>query len=388
MGILRIILNICFVMIFAGCQRNQPVKSIQTESFKINDGKAEIHSTAYGLRPSCVNLSLYSKHQTFDEFSMKAIGTAVKEPYVYVNVGKDTIIVISSDKSDSCRIYLRSDIDMWYSKMCYELWKSKSYVLQKEPWERAARIYDRYFYNDTIFECCKSFGESFSHYRFYIKTKNIMIEFKASDNNRMFNKPTPHVRWLLKSSFNVLKPYGTVYISGIKVHYRKYIRHEDSKKIYYKQNSSKIEYEFAKKAYGLWGIQPGIDERRLVNGQAIDNFSHEHPNGIYDSEIEVYENVDEMPVYPGGDEALRNYIRNKVVNFGLNNKSEKVIVAFTITEKGTVEDIKIVKTTTNNEKINKYAIEIIRDLPKWSPGQLNKRYVKVRYMIPIKFGTS
>jgi len=383
MGFLRIILSVYCIAVFWGCHRTQPIRNVHAESLKIKDSEVGFCSP-----PIDIDASLCNKYQTFDEFSMKGVGTVLKEPYVYVKGGKDTVVVVSSDKSDSCRVYLRCGVDMWYSHMSYELWKSKGYVLQKEPWERAAREYDRYFYNDTIFECCKSFGELYSHYKYYIKTKDVMIEFRASDNSRIFTKPTAQVRRLLNNSFSALKPYDTLYISGVKVYCRKYIRYEDSRKIYYKQNPTKVEYEFPKKSYGMWGIQPGVDERRLVNGQDINNFSHEHPNGIYIPEIEVYENVDEMPVFPGGDEALRNYIRKKVANFSLNDKSTKVVIAFTVTERGAVEDIEILKTTTNNEKINNYAIEIVRDMPRWSPGLLNGKYVKVRYLIPIEFSTS
>lgn len=383
MVVLKFLYSVGLIAIVVGCQRKP---SIVNQHLVICGKQLGTVDNSSWVKSLCLDSSMFKKYQTFDEFGMRGAGIPLKEPYVFVRAMDDTIVVVSSDKSDSCRVYLKLRPDVWYSHMDYELWKGKGYVLVKEPWDRAARVYDRYFYNDTIYECCNSFCDTYSDSRFYIKTKDRVTEFWTEGDSRIFRNPTSEVRRLLNETFSCPQKQSTVLsLLGRKVRFRQYTISEDNQKVYYQSSNKALGYEFYKKAYGLWGIQPGVDERRLVYGQEIDNFSHERPNGNGVVGDVVYDSVDEMPSFPGGTQALRNYIREYIGKNEPCNSRRTVVLAFVVNEYGSIEDIRIVKTSIENDSINNKAIEIVENMPKWIPGRLKGKCVKVRYMLPITF---
>lgn len=383
MGILKFLYSVCVIAIVVGCQRKP---SIANQHLIICGKRSEKVNNSSWIKSLCLDTSLFKKYQTFDEFDMKGVGIPLKDPYVLVRTMKDTIVVVSSNKSDSCRIYIRRGNGVWHSRMEYELWKGKGYALLKEPWDRAARVYDRYFYNDTIYECCNSFCDTYSDFRFYIKAKDRVTEFWTEGDSRIFRNPTSDVRRLLNEAFSCIPKQSTVLnLLGRKVRFRQYTISEDNQKVYYQYSNKAIGYEFYRKAYGLWGIQPGVDERRLVYGQEIDNFSHEHPNGNSVVGDAVYDSVDEMPSFPGGTQALHNYIRANVGKNESHNTRQTIVLSFVVNEYGSIEDIRIVKSSIENDSINNKAIEMVRNMPKWISGRLNGKCVKVRYMLPITF---
>lgn len=63
----------------------------------------------------------------------------------------------------------------------------------------------------------------------------------------------------------------------------------------------------------------------------------------------------------------------------------KVTSKYDVNEYGSIEDIRIVKSSIENDSINNKAIEMVRNMPKWISGRLNGKCVKVRYMLPITF---
>ena len=66
------------------------------------------------------------KYQTFDEFTMRGIGTAKASPFVYVKEMGDSIYVVSSCPKDSARLYVKINNDLWYNHMEYHMWKKDS----------------------------------------------------------------------------------------------------------------------------------------------------------------------------------------------------------------------------------------------------------------------
>ena len=69
---------------------------------------------------------------------------------------------------------------------------------------------------------------------------------------------------------------------------------------------------------------------------------------------------------------------------GKENKLEgRVVVSFTIDEKGNVVDIDI--TESVNPYLDKKAVKIIESLEQWKPGSHQGKAVRVRYSLPIRF---
>jgi protein TonB len=103
----------------------------------------------------------------------------------------------------------------------------------------------------------------------------------------------------------------------------------------------------------------------------------------------VYYTADEMPVYPGGEAALRNFLV-KNINYPEKAKKEgktgKVYVEFVVNKKGKVTDAKVAKGVC--PELDAEALRVISLLDKWTPGKKKGKPVKVAFTLPIQFALS
>lgn len=100
----------------------------------------------------------------------------------------------------------------------------------------------------------------------------------------------------------------------------------------------------------------------------------------------VYFVVEEMPVYPGGDEALRNDLAANIKYPEEAKKAGiqgKVYVTFVVDELGEVTNAKIARGV--DPALDKESLRVIKELKTWTPGKEKGKAVKVSYTIPIKF---
>jgi protein TonB len=96
--------------------------------------------------------------------------------------------------------------------------------------------------------------------------------------------------------------------------------------------------------------------------------------------------VEEMPMYPGGDEALLKYIAENVKypEAAKNQKNQgRVIVRFCVTAKGGVDLISVLKSVAPD--LDAEAIRVVQTLKDFKPGRQGGKDVPVWYMVPITF---
>jgi periplasmic protein TonB len=96
--------------------------------------------------------------------------------------------------------------------------------------------------------------------------------------------------------------------------------------------------------------------------------------------------VEVMPMFPGGDSTLIDYI-NKNTKYPesakLNKIQGKVIVRFCVTATGSVDRISVLRGV--NPELDTEAVRVISSLPTFSPGRQGGKPVPVWYMAPIDF---
>lgn len=96
--------------------------------------------------------------------------------------------------------------------------------------------------------------------------------------------------------------------------------------------------------------------------------------------------VEDMPEFPGGEEALRKFIATSVkypVIAQENGIQGRVYVSFVVNTKGKVTDVKIARGVDPN--LDKEAIRVVNSMPAWKPGRQRGKAVKVSYTVPINF---
>ncbi len=97
--------------------------------------------------------------------------------------------------------------------------------------------------------------------------------------------------------------------------------------------------------------------------------------------------IDEMPVFPGGSEGLRDYLSKNIKypkESKLQGHSGRVVVEFIIDKKGNVTETKIA-SSPGFFLLEQEALRIINAMPKWKPGKDKGKKVIVKFQLPIKF---
>ena len=103
-------------------------------------------------------------------------------------------------------------------------------------------------------------------------------------------------------------------------------------------------------------------------------------------ESEPFTTVDEMPLFPGGDTALLNYIsKNTVYPAAAKEKNitGRVVIQFCVSAKGSVTKVSVLKSV--DPDLDKEAQRVIKTLPKFEPGKNDGLPVAVWYQVPISF---
>ena len=102
--------------------------------------------------------------------------------------------------------------------------------------------------------------------------------------------------------------------------------------------------------------------------------------------VECDEHVEIMPEFPGGVDALMQYLKS-IIRYPKDARKKgiegKVITNFCIDENGKVKDVKILKSVYPS--LNEEAMRVISEMPVWKPGIQYGRKVKVYYSLPITF---
>ena len=100
----------------------------------------------------------------------------------------------------------------------------------------------------------------------------------------------------------------------------------------------------------------------------------------------VYDLVDEMPSFPGGLEELYKWIDNNVQYPAVareNGIEGRVILKFIVEKDGSLSDSTVIHSV--HPMVDREALRLVGQMPKWNPGRRAGVPVRVRYCLPIKF---
>lgn len=109
-------------------------------------------------------------------------------------------------------------------------------------------------------------------------------------------------------------------------------------------------------------------------------------NTSQESQEKVYDVVEEMPSFPGGQSALMQYLGNNVqypFEAQENGVQGRVIISFVVENDGGISHVKVAKSA--NPALDREAMRVVETMPKWIPGKQNGECVRVRYSVPVVF---
>lgn len=100
----------------------------------------------------------------------------------------------------------------------------------------------------------------------------------------------------------------------------------------------------------------------------------------------VYDVVEQMPSFPGGISGLRTYLNQNIrypAEAQENCVQGRVVVSFVVGKDGHISDVTVLRSV--DPSLDKEAIRVIRNMPRWTPGKQGGEPVRVRYNVPVSF---
>lgn len=96
--------------------------------------------------------------------------------------------------------------------------------------------------------------------------------------------------------------------------------------------------------------------------------------------------VEDMPEFPGGHEALMNFLR-KNLNYpemaARTGTQGTVFVNFEVDKEGRIKDVSVLLGI--GAGCDEEAIRVVKAMPQWSPGMQRGKAVRVTITLPVKF---
>ena len=105
---------------------------------------------------------------------------------------------------------------------------------------------------------------------------------------------------------------------------------------------------------------------------------------VLDGEAEIYVFPDEYPSFPGGEEAMYDFInRNLQYPEGAGCITGTVVIRFVVEKDGSISNVSIAREIGGG--CGKEAARVVKMMPKWNPGKKNGKEVRSEFILPVKF---
>jgi len=150
------------------------------------------------------------------------------------------------------------------------------------------------------------------------------------------------------------------------------------------EETSKTQDEMAQSDVAVAAVtfDQGSDEGQQVlqlNQKVVDEVPDE-------TATKVFEVVEQMPTFPGGDAALMSFLSKNIkypVIAEENGIQGRVVATFVVERDGSITDVKVIKSV--DPSLDKEAVRVLKTMPKWIPGKQNGSAVRVKYTVPVTF---
>lgn len=100
----------------------------------------------------------------------------------------------------------------------------------------------------------------------------------------------------------------------------------------------------------------------------------------------TFDVVENMPSYPGGRNAMIAFFSSNMKYPEAAKKKGihgRVIVNFVVDKDGSITEAKVVRSV--DPLLDKEALRLVYSMPKWNPGTMDGKPVRVRYSVPFTF---
>lgn len=140
----------------------------------------------------------------------------------------------------------------------------------------------------------------------------------------------------------------------------------------------------SKTAVGAFTVE-GNDEEGGTILKAVEEIAAPEPPK-HEEENKVFDVVEQMPAFPGGQAALMQYLSSHVKYPAVAEESGisgRVTIQFVVERDGSVTDVRTMKSV--DPSLDREAERVVKSMPKWIPGKQNGSPVRVKYFVPVVF---
>lgn len=110
------------------------------------------------------------------------------------------------------------------------------------------------------------------------------------------------------------------------------------------------------------------------------------PKAVGQDEVPIFTVVEEMPEFPGGRDALSEYIASEV-KYPEEAKKKgiqgRVFVTYVVEKDGSISNVALLRGA--EKTLDAEALRVIKGMPKWTPGKQKGKPVRVQFNLPIHF---
>ena len=109
---------------------------------------------------------------------------------------------------------------------------------------------------------------------------------------------------------------------------------------------------------------------------------------VSQSNQNVYDQVEEMPEFPGGMPAMIDFLQTNLQypKDAIKQKVEgRVMVMFVVETDGSISNVRVARKVFPS--LDKEAVRVVKAMPKWKPGKEKGRPVRVNFTLPVVFST-
>jgi periplasmic protein TonB len=98
--------------------------------------------------------------------------------------------------------------------------------------------------------------------------------------------------------------------------------------------------------------------------------------------------LQEQPKFPGGDEGMRRYLAENIHypdTAIAQGQQGRVYIEFEIDTAGHVGRARVRRGVSGAPALEAEALRVVKAMPPWSPGRMNDKPVRCRFVLPISF---
>lgn len=184
------------------------------------------------------------------------------------------------------------------------------------------------------------------------------------------------------------RPYMRWNISGTEGGTSGYIRED----FFDYADSVKITFSSRVKPVAVRFNDLGLKDKYLTNYVYVfkkgdnDIYSKKEQNESESNKIFNGDDVDQQPSFPGGTNALNTFIGSNL-KYPVFAQEEgiqgRVVVKFIVEKDGSISNVEVDRSVSPS--LDNEAMRVVKAMPKWIPGQINGKAVKVECSHPFVF---